>query len=378
MTVNADASRECEVAVIGGGLVGSAVGWGLARAKIKVVMLDEGDVAHRASRANFSLVWVQGKGVGMPEYAAWTRRSSDAWQGLADELRSETGIDVAFGRPGGLTLALSEAELEARSRLLQRLHNQPNMAGSSYEMLDRAALLKLLPQLGPDVVGGSFCPLDGHCNALRLLRALHVAMRQLGADYRANHTVDAIDYRDGVFHLRSHAGELRARKIVLAAGIGNARLAPMVGLKAPVRPQRGQIVATERLEPFLRYPIVTLRQTDEGTVLMGNSQEEAGFDDHVGLGVVSTIASRAMRIFPLLASVNVVRCWAGLRVMTQDGFPIYDELKSRPGAFILSCHSGVTLAANHAGDLAAMIVAGRLAPELEVFSARRFDARTAA
>jgi octopine oxidase subunit B len=85
-----------------------------------------------------------------------------------------------------------------------------------------------------------------------------------------------------------------------------------------------------------------------------------------------------VRMFPLLKSLNVVRTWAGLRVMTQDGFPIYDESSSRPGAFLATCHSGVTLAAAHAGALAPMIAAGSLSPDLDVFSARRFDVQTAA
>ncbi len=73
-------TADFDVAVVGGGLVGAALAWGIARAQQRVVVLDEGDVAHRASRANFALVWVQSKGLGMPEYAAWTKRSSDAWQ----------------------------------------------------------------------------------------------------------------------------------------------------------------------------------------------------------------------------------------------------------------------------------------------------------
>ncbi|MFX8569896.1 FAD-dependent oxidoreductase, partial [Acinetobacter baumannii] len=66
---------EYDVAVIGGGLVGSALAWGLARSGQKVAMLDEGDIAVRPSRGNFALVWVQGKGLGMPEYAGWTKKS---------------------------------------------------------------------------------------------------------------------------------------------------------------------------------------------------------------------------------------------------------------------------------------------------------------
>jgi hydrogen cyanide synthase HcnC len=365
--------REYDVAVIGGGLVGAAIGWGLARAGQRVAVLDEGDVAYRASRGNFALVWVQSKGLGMPEYAAWTRRSSDAWSGFAQTLKGETGLDVAFERPGGFHLCLSEAELAARANTMRRLHNQPRMMQYPYEILERGAVEKMLPQIGPEVVGGSYCPLDGHCNSLRLLRALHAGLKQHGARYLPSNIVETIEPRGGAFRLASSGGAITAAKIVLAAGNGNARLGPMVGLNVPVRPQRGHIVVTERARPFLPYPVVTIRQTDEGSVMLGDSVEEAGWDDRVGSAVISTIANRATRMFPLLAGLNVVRSWAALRVMTADGFPIYEQSATCPGAFVATCHSGVTLAANHALAVAPMIAAGRLDADLDVFTARRFD-----
>jgi glycine/D-amino acid oxidase-like deaminating enzyme len=369
-------AREHDVAVIGGGLVGSAISWGLARLGERVAVLDEGDVAFRASRGNFALVWVQSKGLGMAPYAAWTKRSSDGWAGFAALLREETGLDVAFQRPGGLHLCLSDAELAARHGFLMRLHNQPDMVPYAHEMLERRALEALLPVIGPEVAGASFCPLDGHCNSLRLLRALHTGMQRDGATYLANHIVERIEPEAGGFRLETRGGAVRAGKIVLAAGIGNARLAPMVGLTVPVRPQRGQIIATERVRPFLNHPITTIRQTDEGSVLIGDSVEElgtAGFDDAVGLGVVSAMAVRAVRMLPLLGRLNVVRSWAALRVMTQDGFPIYDQSESCPGAFVATCHSGVTLAANHALVFAPMLRDTALPAELAPFSAQRFD-----
>ena len=91
------------------------------------------------------------------------------------------------------------------------------------------------------------------------------------------------------------------------------------------------------------------------------------------------MADRAQRTFPHLARLNVVRSWAGIRVMPQDGFPIYDKSESHPGAFVACCHSGVTLASNHAFDIARMIAVGALEPELVgAFSARRFDGDRAA
>jgi len=95
--------------------------------------------------------------------------------------------------------------------------------------------------------------------------------------------------------------------------------------------------------------------------------------------VLSVLADRAVRTFPQLGQLNVVRTWAALRVMTRDGFPIYEQSTSEPGAFVATCHSGVTLAANHALVVAPAIARGELPAEtFEVFSSRRFDVLEAA
>jgi glycine/D-amino acid oxidase-like deaminating enzyme len=152
----------------------------------------------------------------------------------------------------------------------------------------------------------------------------------------------------------------------------------MVGLTAPLRPQKGQVLVLERMRPFLSLPLSTLRQTDDGTVLIGDSQEEGGFDEGLGTAVLSAMAARAVRAFPALRSAHVTRAWAALRVMSPDGFPIYEQSPTHPGAFIANCHSGVTLAAVHAQVLAPGIAAGSLPPSLAPFSSRRFDVPQAA
>jgi glycine/D-amino acid oxidase-like deaminating enzyme len=366
-------ASDYDVAVVGGGLVGVATAWGLAREGLRVTVLDEGDRAVRASRGNFALVWVQSKGLGLAPYAGWTIRSSNAWGGFAELLKEETGLDVAFQRPGGFHLALSERELEVRATNLKRLHNQPGIVDYKTEILERTEVAKMLPDIGPEVVGGSYCPLDGHVNSLRLLRTLHTALNARGVVYKPNHVVEDITHGGGEFHVRTSQGIVTAGRVALAAGNANMRLAPMVGLEAPMKPERGQIVVTERLRPFLKHPVVTLRQTDEGTVMIGDSKEESTDPTGLTIGVSATEAERAVRMFPLLANVNVVRTWSAIRVMTQDGFPIYDESPTQPGAFVLCCHSGVTLAANHALAIAPMIAKGALDPEVVApFSAKRF------
>ncbi len=366
--------REFDCAVVGGGLLGASIAWGLARLGQSVAILDEGDDAIRASRGNFALVWVQSKGLGMPEYAAWTIKSSDAWAGFAASLREQTGLDVAFQRPGGFHLSLSERELEARGAQMKRLHNQPGSPDTRTVILERAEIAKMLPDIGPDVVGGSYCPIDGHVNSLRLFRALHTGLAQMGATYLPRHAVTGIRQAGGMFELTTPIAEVRAGKVILAAGNANMKLAPLVGLEAPMLPERGQIIVTERVQPFLKHPVVTVRQTDEGTVMIGDSREETTDPTGMTTPINTMMASRAVRMFPRLGGVNVVRTWAAIRVMTQDGFPIYDQSATHPGAFVTCCHSGVTLAANHALTFAPMIAAGALDTDaLAAFSARRFQ-----
>lgn len=365
--------NDYDVAVVGGGLLGSAIAWGLGRLGQRVCVLDEGDISKRASRANFALVWVQSKGLGMPAYTGWTVRASDAWAKLAGDLLDQTGLDVCFQRNGGFHLALGDEELEQRETLLRRLHNQPGSAEYRMEILDHDQVARMLPHIGPEVSGGSFCALDGHVNSLRTFRALHTGMAMLGVDYRPEQPVSDIKNAGREFRLATPQGEIRAAKIVLAAGNANQVLAPLVGLEAPMGPTRGQIVVTERTAPFLPHPLATVRQTDEGTVMIGDSKEEMLEDDVTNQAISSVMADRAQRMFPLLGRLNVVRTWSGIRVMPKDGFPVYDQSETCPGAFVTCCHSGVTLAPNHAYEIAPMVAAGALDQQkVGAFSAKRF------
>ena len=215
--------------VIGGGLVGSAIAYGLARAGLKVALLDEGDVAFRAARGNFGLVWVQSKGDGAPHYHRWTRRSADEWPALAAELEGKTGIAAGHQRPGGVHLCLGEDELAARRAMMERLRVQAGNFGFDYRMLDRHELADLLPGLGPAVIGGSWTPYDGHANPLALLHALHKGFAEHGGRYVPNITVTEADAAPGDFRIRLPGGEIGAPKVVLAAGFDSIRETPVEG-----------------------------------------------------------------------------------------------------------------------------------------------------
>ncbi|MHB2268203.1 NAD(P)/FAD-dependent oxidoreductase [Aliihoeflea sp. PC F10.4] len=367
-----------DVAVIGGGLVGMATAYGLVRNGADVAVLDEGDVAHRASRGNFALIWVQGKGGGLPPYTMWTRRSASIWAAFAEELQEVSGVEVHLLQPGGFNVLLDEGALQRRTAMLQKIDDAcrglpsfPN--DNSFSIVDADELRRVFPQIGPEVVGATYNPLDGHVNSLVLFRALHAAFAKLGGCYMPSSRANEIIPGRGGFDIVTPTGRISTGRVVLAAGIDNGRLGEMVGLNVPVRPQRGQVLITEKMQPFMTHPIQTLRQTNEGGLQIGDSVEEVGADTTVRPGVLSVLARRATGIFPHLKEVGVVRAWSALRVMTRDGYPIYDQSRKYPGAYVCTCHSGVTLAAVHATVVAPDIVQGRLGDDFAPFSAQRFD-----
>lgn len=361
MSSHGSAQGSFDVAIIGGGMVGSAIGFGCAERGARVAMLDEGDVALRAARGNFGLVWSQSKGDGMPAYAAWTRQSVALWPALAERASTLAGRDVQYRAVGGLTFCLDEAEFAARQLFVQRMHNQGQ---EGLQMLDRQQLQALMPgcPLGPEVRGASYQPADGHVDPLTLLRGLQAGMRAAGGVHLPGASVQSIaPIAEGYRITRADGSEVEARRIVIAAGVMTSPLAKMVGLDVPVRPVRGQNIVTERLAPLLPLPASAIRQTGDGTVQIGvTSEDDGSFETATTTAALSRMAARALRVLPVLAQARMVRSWAALRPMTPDGFPAYAESQTHPGCFVATCHSGVTLAAVHAGKLAEAVLTGAL------------------
>ena len=363
--------QKTDLIVIGGGLAGMATAYGLSLLGLQVIVLDEGDSAFRAARGNFGLLWVQGKGHGMSAYAQWTQASVRLWPQLAAMLLAETGVDVHLKQPGGFQLCLSEAELADEARLLHEIRTAQDR-DYPFEVLDQAELRKRLPGIGPGVVGACYSPMDGHVNPLKLLHALHAACKLRGVKVLNGLKVDDILQSSTAFEITAGSQRIASDRLVLAAGLGNRALGALLGQDIPLEPSRGQILITERLKPFLQYPTTYVRQTDEGTVQLGDSAERVGFDDRTSVSVMSQIAGRAVKCFPQLEHVRLVRAWGSLRVLSPDGAPIYEDLANAPGCFVVSCHSGVTLAAAHALTLAPWIAGAEALPTVSSFSLQRF------
>jgi len=364
-----------DVLVVGGGIVGSAVAFGMAEQGPRVIMLDEGDVAFRAARGNVGLVWYHGKGKGMPRYQEWCLESTLKWTKFAERLHEVTGIDVSYQKPGGLHFCLGEEEFESRRNLLETIRREAAPKPYDFQMLDRKTTQEMLPRmtLGESVVGASFCVHEGHVNPLFLLRALHNGFKKFGGFYHPEHPVFEIRHSGGEYVVETPKRSFSAKKLVIAAGNGTPRLAKMVGMHIPAFPEKGQVLLTERVRPCLPFPCNRIRQTGDGNFILGSSQQDAGYDVKIETEVIQSISKHAVKVFPLLAQLRIARSWAGLRVMTPDAKPIYESSESFPGAFAIALHSGVSLAAVHATNIPRWVLDEKRPEGFESFSSRRFN-----
>lgn len=363
-----------DVCVIGGGVIGLSVAWGLAETGWTVILLDGADTDFRASKSNFGLIMVQGKGKGMPAYFHWTLAASQAWPELAGSLRQRTGIDVALKQSGGLNIAPNAEALKTIIASYGELAKSVDGA-FDFEILDRAALKDAEPHIGPKMVGAAYCRQDGHVNPLRFARALAAAAEQSGVTLRANALVRSIKPVDAGFEIRTaQGGVVHAGKVVLSAGLGSNDLAASLGFKSQLSPFHGQLMITEKLPHLLNYPNLILRQVDEGGIQIGYSAADLGYSDKESLETMQQFAKAAIDMLPALSKAKALRSWGALRIMSPDGLPIYQQSKDYPGAYFITCHSGVTLASKHVFEVPKWITGASDAPDLTAFSEERFHA----
>lgn len=362
-----------EYVIVGGGVVGCAVAFGLLKAGHAVTVLDGGDSEYRASRGNFGLVWLSSKGLNAPHYAAWTRKSIHLWAELARELENHSGQSVHLVQQGGYDFYFSQSELENRMTQYKQLGDA---LGCEYpvEAWDAGKLKAEEPHIGDEVAGAIYGREDGHVNPLKLLRAYTQAVTALGGRLISGVNVCQVTKEvSEQYRIMTRGGEVfTADKIVLAAGLGAASLGPSLGFKAPVTPQKGQVLITEKLPPLITRPSGIIRQVNEGGIQIGDSKEEVGFNDQDTLEVTAAIAERAIAVYPFLANVRLVRSWGAIRIMSPDGLPIYQESSRYPGVYLVSCHSGITLAAAHSYLLPHWLEQTADSPDLELFSEKRF------
>lgn len=386
-------NRTAEVLVIGGGIVGSCTAYYLARRGVHVVLVDAKDIASGTSGSCDRAVMMQSKKPGPVLQMALA--SARLYEHLSDELDT----DIEYDRHGGMILIESEAEYEEIRSILP----QQRAAGIDVELLDRDAAIAHQPAVSPHILGATYWDGDGEANPLEVCFAMVRAARRHGAEVLVSTEVlGFLTKGNRVVGVQTSAGDIRAEQTVLSAGVWSPMLGRMLALDIPIIPRKGHILVTERLPHLIHGEILSgsyiikkhslsteaspdgakdygvglvLGQTRSGNLLIGGSREFAGYDVTTSRSVLREIAQTAVRLFPVLAGVALIRAFAGLRPFTPDGRPILGAVPERPGLYLAAGHEGDGIALGPiTGQIMADVVTGQTtAWDLSPFVLSRFQ-----
>jgi glycine oxidase len=248
-------------------------------------------------------------------------------------------------------------------------------------MLDAAAVRSEEPLLGAGAIGGLLIDAHGFVAASDLARALVGAARNAGAQVIEHTRVRRIRQRDGDMVVETDHGTLSGNAVVLAAGSWSGAITiDGVGARVPVRPVRGQLLVLSWNGTPLRRVTWSRRcymvPWDDGTVLVGATAEEAGFDERATVAGVRDLMEAACDLAPHAWSAAFRGVRVGLRPATSDGLPAIGASSIAPNLMYATGHfrNGVLLAPLTAQLVADAMLDGRVDPALDALRPSRFGA----
>ncbi len=336
-------SNTADVVIIGGGVVGCAAAYYLAKAGNTNVIVLEGtkSIGHGGSSRNGGGVRQSGRDVRELPYAMYGIKH--LWPTLSEEL----GVDVEYTQKGNLRLGKTEAHLEK----LQTLAKNAQSVGLDVRMVDAKEVKEICPYLSDDIIGASWCPTDGHANPLTTTLGYYKRALEMGVRF----------YTDAeVTELRKVKGKVRkvilkdgtvfeGETIILAAGYESRYIARTVGVDVPMTRLIDECLVTEMQPHMFDIMLGTAgadfygHQAKHGSFVFGS---DCGYEEVTDMTDPSKLMTNAMTLsascraimgyVPALKDAKIVRSWCGWLDNAFDGVPFISKVDEAEG-LILAC-----------------------------------------
>lgn len=387
-----------DILIVGGGLIGCASAWHLAKAGMAPLLVEAGFLNAGASGQNAGSLHFQierrflEQGTDAAAQAAGIVHLNKL--AIADwaEMEDQLGRPLDIAMDGGLMLAESESDMA----LLRFKVAREQALGLGTQLLDGAAVRDLAPYLAGHILGAAYLAQEGHANPRILSDAFATQAVQLGAQIRTGTRLVDLSMTPGGGYrilLQDAAGTkvVTSRRLLLATGAWTARIAQMLGLHVPLYPVPLTMNVTDRTKPFLPFLIqhvgkrLSMKQSEDGNLLIGGGwpsrlarNASGAIDlDQPALpeeGQIRANLAVAAGVLPALRDRQLIRSWTGITCISADQLPIVGMIDAAPGLYVAAGGSMFTLGPLLACLLAQQIIAGDDGPQaMAMFLPRRFN-----
>ncbi len=377
-------TETADVVVIGAGAVGAACAYFAALNGLRVVVVERGAIAGGTSSACEGNILVSDKEAG-PELEL-SQYSQKVWR----EDLAEFGRLWEFESKGGLVVAASSSSALSLKQLAVRQQS----AGIDVIPVDAVGLLDYEPYINPELVAGAFYPQDAQVQPMLAVAHLLRLARGLGATVQTQTEVTGfLRQGDRITGVRTSRGTVSAPQVINAGGTWGGSIARLAGVNVPVLPRRGFVLVTEPLPVRVRHKVYAaeyvdnvassdaglqtspvVEGTDSGTILIGSSRERVGFDRTFSVPVVSSMAAKAIALFPFLGAVKAMRSYLGFRPYCPDHLPVIGPDPRALGLWHACGHegAGIGLAAGTGSLIIQAMLDRPTSMDLTPFAPERF------
>ncbi len=326
-----------EVVIIGGGIVGCATAYFLAKSGRRVTVLEK-DAAPglQASGRNAGGVRQHGRKAALKLAMA----AVELWAGFETELET----DLEYVRTGNLVVAL---EPDTADGLADAAAWEKDQGLQDVRMLSAAECHEMVPGLTDQVVAGKYCRSDGSANPMLVTPAFARAAAALGADIRSRTTVTGLLLQGSeISGVSTDQGDIEAEWVVNAAGPWAPSLNAMAGCITPISPGRSQLLITEKLPPRITPWLGVagrgyMRQAKAGNIIIGiGGVPNNAYEQHVDYPAIRAEARQMCEILPWLKDLTLIRAFAGITEYTPDGEPYIGAVPGVSGLLVAAGFHG--------------------------------------
>lgn len=367
-----------DVIVLGGGLMGTASAFFIARRGVRVALIEKRAIGAGATVASFGNIRRSGRHLSQMPLA---HRSLALW----NKAEALLGRDVEFRATGHLRLIFDDYGLNA----MRTFAAQAAPLGLTLEELTPQDIRRRFPGLGPDAIAASFSPNDGSGNPRLIGPAFAAAAARLGVEIIDHAGVPAITRTEAGFEVATAKGRFSAPKLLNCAGAWGVEIARQFGEDVPLTAWGPQMAVTEPL-PHRILPVVGvwsrehgayLRQVERGNIVIGGAIDRvpvaldpghAKIDPHRFPDQLKAV----LRLAPALANVSIIRQWSGCEGYIEDALPVMGPSATTPGLYHAFgfCGHGFQLGPGVGDAIAELITTDTCETPIHAFDIARFAA----